>query len=378
MASMTLDPATTVEPSGHINVSLAGLDPKVKFALTTTDAAGTEVGITSNTNRPRRNGTAAVGIYAPPREGLARVTAYQRGVKVAEQSITVKKPPIVVEPVPPTDVPFLERPASGAISRSGGSAVVIENVTIRGSAPNQLGGVAITVRGVRGDVVIRDVDLADVIGGIYIYDCIGTLTIENVRSRNIGDGTIGAGHSNHIQLAESSLTGAIRKSRFLGGRTEDMLSTWHSGGRGQGQELILEDNQLQGLVSDTATTRAWISSSGTGIIISDGAGSPKNGWIIVRRNTLLTPGQVGLQHIDGSGIQTLDNVVYGEKRAGNNNPITSWEGDPKGVIRGNRYYWTNADGSHPDPWMHRSPSGMVLTDNVEDPTIDPNALRIVL
>ena len=121
--------------------------------------------------------------------------------------------------------------------------------------------------------------------------------------------------------------------------------------------------------------RAWSSTSGTGIIISDGAGSPKNGWIIVRQNTLLTPGQVGIQHIDGPGIQTYDNVIYGERRAQNNNPITSWEGNPRGVVHDNRYRWFNEDGYEPAPWFH-SGSALTVTGNVRDTTLDPDTLRI--
>ena len=240
-----------------------------------------------------------------------------------------------------------------------------------------MSGIGITIKNVNGTITIKDVDLSDLVGGIYIYGSTGTLTIQNVRSRNIGDGTIGAGHSNHVQLAESSFTGVISGNQFLGGRTEDMLSTWHSGGRGSGHELVIENNRFQGLVADTPTTRAWTSGSGTGVIISDGSGSSKNGWVIVRNNTLVTPGPVGIQHIDGPGLQTYANVVYGERRPSNNNPITSWEGTPRGVVRDNRYCWTNNDGSQPSPWFH---AGSLLTraNNVKDCGIDPDILRITL
>lgn len=281
-------------------------------------------------------------------------------------------------PTPPAGSPaFGTRPARAPVVIDGGSTVNLSNFTIDGGSLNVVSGIGITIRNVTGSITIRDVDLSDLVGGIYIYNSSGVLTIENVRSRNIGDGTIGAGKSNHIQLAESSFTGAIRGNQFLGGRTEDMISTWHSGGRGAGQELVIEQNRIQGLVTDSATARAWTSSSGTGIIISDGAGSSKNGWIIVRANTLLTPGQVGLQHIDGQGIQTLGNIVYGEKRPKNNNPMTSWEGNPRGTVSGNRYCWTNDNGSMPAPWFAQYGS-MVLTNNTADCSIDPLTLRVPL
>jgi hypothetical protein len=150
-------------------------------------------------------------------------------------AIPTPLPPVIV-PVP-TTTPFLSRPISSPIVKDGGSSVTIENVTIRGGTLNAPFGIGITVRNVAGTVTIRNVDLADLIGGIYLYNCSGTLIVENVRGRNIGDGTIGAGHSNHIQLAECSFTGAIRNNRFLGGRTEDMLSIWHSGGRARAKSL---------------------------------------------------------------------------------------------------------------------------------------------
>ena len=155
-----------------------------------------------------------------------------------------------------------------------------------------------------------------------------------------------------------------------------MISTWHSGGRGAGAELVIESNHLAGLVTDTSTARAWTSGSGTGIIISDGAGSAKNGYIIVRNNTLLTPGQVGIQHIDGPGLQTYGNVIYGERRAQNNNPMTSWEGNPIGVVHDNRYYWINNDGSLPSPWFGYG--SITSTNNVRDASIDPASLRVNL
>jgi hypothetical protein len=248
-------------------------------------------------------------------------------------------------------------------------------VSIDGGTVSNPTGVGITIGNVNGTITIRNVDLADLVGGIYIYNSTGTLLIENVRSRNIGDSTVGAGHSNHIQIATSSFSGSIRNNQFLGGLTEDMISTWRSGGRGAGLELVIENNRLQGLVSDTSTARAWDSDSGTGIIVSDGSGDSRNGYIIVRNNTLLTPGQVGIQHIDGRGIQTYGNVIYGERRRQNNNPITSWEGNPSGIVRDNRYYWTNENGGLPTPWFH-SGSALTVTNNLRDASINPANLVV--
>jgi hypothetical protein len=270
---------------------------------------------------------------------------------------------------------FLSYPSRSKVVHEGGSSFVLENVSIRGGTVSNPTGIGIVIRDVHGTITLRNIDLVDLEGGIYIYGSSGTLRIENVRSRNIGTGDIGSGQSNHIQIAESSFQGHIRGSQFLGGRTEDMVSTWHAGGLGVGKELVIEDNRFQGMVSDTTTVRAWDSGSGTGLILGDGAGSAKNGHIIVRRNTFLTPGQVGIQLIDGPGLQVYDNVIYGQKRHQNNNPMTSWEGDPRGVVRDNRYHWINADGSTPSPWFSAYGS-LTVTGNVRDTTISADSLRI--
>ena len=305
----------------------------------------------------------------------AAISALTNRIDALERRVTeLEKPDPAPAPPPPGVPAFLSRPAHAPYNIGGGAKdVLIENVSIRGGI-----GLAIYIQGVNGDIVIQDVDIADMVGHIFLQNCTGTLTIQRVRSRNAGDGSIGSGKSNHIQLNGCTFDGAIRDSMFLGGKTEDMLSVYQSGGYGPGRELVIEDNALQGLVTDTPTVKAWTSASGTGIIVGDGPGSAKNGYTIVRRNTLLTPGQVGIQHIDGPGIQTYDNVIFGERRRYNNNPITSWEGNPKGVIRDNRYWWTNEDGSHPGPWMHQNPSGMVLSGNVADSSIDPATLQVVL
>lgn len=301
---------------------------------------GPDLKVTGTTTRSRRRITAA-GTYKPP-----------------------EPPPTTGEPA------FLSRPASDALVINGGTDVEITNKSFQG------GVIAITLRNVTR-AWVHHCDWADVVGGVYTDHCTD-VRVEDCRGRNVGDGTIGAGHSNHIQFAETS-GGAIRRNRFLGGRTEDMVSTWRSGGWGLGAELLIEDNHLQGLVSDANGVKAWTSSSGTGIIISDGAGSSRNGWVIVRRNTLLTPGQVGIQHIDGPGIQTYDNVIYGERHPKSNNPMTSWEGTPVASVHDNRYYWLSPSGSLVSPWFGGGVNPQVTaTNNVQDASIDPASLRVVL
>jgi hypothetical protein len=255
---------------------------------------------------------------------------------------------------------------------NGGSNVDLGNFSYVGGSVSAPANIAITLSNVKG-ARIHDVDFANVIGGIYLYQC-EDVVIEGVRGRNVGDGSIGSGHSNFIQFAESR-GGAVRNNQFVGGRHEDMISTWHSGGKGLGQELVIENNQLEGVIADRVDARAWTSTSGTGIILSDGAGSPNNGWIIVRNNHLLNTSQVSIQHIDGPGLQTYGNVVYSQPYALNNNPISSWEGTPQGEVHDNHYRFIKGDGTEPAPWFH-SGSQLYVHDNVRDTTLNPEAMRV--
>lgn len=275
---------------------------------------------------------------------------------------------------PPSDVAFMTRPSRNLVNISDATDVELSNFSIAGGTVSSPQGIGITLTRVKG-AKISFVDFQNLVGGIYLSQC-ENVVIEDCRGRNIGDGTIGSGHSNYIQFADSR-GGAVRRCRFLGGRTEDMVSTWHSGGWGVGQELVIEDNQLEGLIAATSTARHWTSSSGTGIIVSDGGGYAKNGYIIVRRNKLLNPGQVGLQLIDGPGLQVYENIIFGERYSLNNNPITSWEGNPRGVVKDNRYRFIKGDGSEPSPWFH-SGSQLQVTNNVRDTTLTAAALKVVL
>lgn len=291
------------------------------------------------------------------------------------------EPPPPPDPVPPPVEPspssaFLSRSVRSNVVVDGGTDVELSQFSLMGGSLNNPSGIGITLKNVSG-AFIHHIDAKDLVGFIYLYNCTNVV-IEDCRGRNIGDGSIGSGHSNYVQFA-ASRGGAIRRCKFLGGRSEDMISTWHSGGYGVGNELIIEDNQLQGLVADTATARAWTSGSGTGVIVSDGAGSATNGYIIVRHNTLLTPGQVGIQHIDGPGLQTYGNIIYGQQRTGSNNPATSWEGSPVGVFHDNRYYWQSPNGTLVSPWFRGGVAPNIDSyNNTQDASLDPANLIVTL
>lgn len=128
-ASITVTP-TTAAPSQTVDVDGAGFDHKVKFNLTTVDANGGEVGMTTNINRPDRAGAFHVGINVPSTIGTCKVRAYQRNVKVAEATVTVKVAP------PAPVVPGVPRSLTGVV----GDTVV----NLSWQAPTSDGGSPIT------------------------------------------------------------------------------------------------------------------------------------------------------------------------------------------------------------------------------------------
>ena len=93
--SLVIDPKITENPGvalggDNVRVDGTGFDPRVKFALTTFDRDGLEVGITSNTNRPARDGSFHCGIKVPPKMPCL-IQAYQGAKVVACVPVQVKR-----------------------------------------------------------------------------------------------------------------------------------------------------------------------------------------------------------------------------------------------------------------------------------------------
>jgi hypothetical protein len=93
--SWTLMPSIAVTPGvaaagDNVRVDGTGFDPRVKFALTTTDRDGLEVGISSNTNRPAKDGSFHCGIKVPPKMPCL-IQAYQSAKVVACTPVQVKR-----------------------------------------------------------------------------------------------------------------------------------------------------------------------------------------------------------------------------------------------------------------------------------------------
>lgn len=293
---------------------------------------------------------------------LLRVAALEGG--------TVTPPPPPPPPPPPSGTTFLSSPAHAPISLSGQTGGTVGPYSIAGYT----GQSAVTLSNCHGVTVQIDVD--NCLGGVYAVDCTDIIVIGS-RFRNIGDNTIGSGHSNAVQFNRVHGTlSAIRNCKVLGGHTEDMFSIFDSGGDDAAHPIYVEDNQLESPLTDQPLYRAWSSGSGSGTMVESGT------HVVIQRNTYLNVGQGGLGFNGGDDVHYLNNVLYGAQRPQNNVglyglPATSglWE------VRGNRVWWKNAAGTPNPAWK---PGTLVTTpawdpvNTWQDTTINPADLAVVL
>lgn len=278
-------------------------------------------------------------------------------------------PPPVPTPPPPAAGAFLSYPASGVISLNGVSDKTVGPFSIA-DHPTQL---AVTLVNCHRITVLVDVD--NCLGGVYAMDCTDIVT-EDCRGRDIGDNTIGSGHSNFVQYNRVT-GGAIRRNKVYGGHTEDMISIFQSGGPDAAHPLVVEDNHLESPLTDTPDARAWSSGSGTGTMVEDGH------HVVVQRNTYLNVGQGGLGFNGGDDVHYLDNVLYCAKRPGGNVGLYglptssgSWE------VRRNRSYWFNAGGTPNPCWKPDSlatiPADWDTDNHWQDASIVAADLKVTL
>lgn len=203
---------------------------------------------------------------------------------------------------------FGTRPESGIVNCSGRSGVTITGLSFEGIGNDQP---AITIMNCH-DVVISQNDFIDDTEPIYVQDSTN-VTITANRYRNItGPYQRNGSHRGNFTQWQNSFGGSIDHNVGIGGNTEDIVSIFQSGGADSAHPLVIEDNTFQGT--------NWTSASGSGIMLGDGGGS----HVIVRNNTLINPGQVGIGVAGGSDIHVLDNTVYGEQRANSNVGISTW------------------------------------------------------
>jgi hypothetical protein len=232
-------------------------------------------------------------------------------------------------------VPFLSRPVSAKLRITGATDVKISNKSFK----NMENDVAVVIERCQ-NVEITECDFSNVLGGIFILDCTN-VTITYNRFFNIGDNTIGSGHSNCIQF--NNVTGGlIAHNKAKGGYTEDMISIFKSRGVSASEPLVIEYNQLEGV--------DWNSSSGSAIMLGDDGGS----HIVARYNTCLNPGQVGIGVASGSDIHVIGNTVYGAPRKKSNVAIYVWNQYPYDMedieVAENKVRWYHVDGSENPFW----------------------------
>jgi hypothetical protein len=306
----------------------------------------------------------------PPTPRVTTTTA-------APTTTTTLAPPIVVPtpPDPPSAGAFLSYPhQSGPTTINGGNNVVVSNKTWQGFSNKT----ALVISGAH-NVYLHDLDFADNGGDIFLVNCTGQIRIEDIRARNTGDGTIGSGHGNVVQLNNTwdDGTGGIRGVQAYGGDTEDMISIFRSGGVDAAHPLVIENNHLESPLSGPL---AWSSGSGTGINLADAGGHD----IIARNNTLLNVGQVGLQINEGTRVHIVNNIVYGAARPASNTGITQWASGSCGCsgneIAYNRIWWVKSDGTPSSYWSSGTAGVIagVATNIQQDPTINPASLHVAL
>ena len=249
---------------------------------------------------------------------------------------------------------FLSRPRQSAPLNVRGSNVVVANKSWVGFSTRT----CLTVHDAT-NVYIHDVDFAGCSGDIFLVNVKGVVRIENVRARDTGDGSIGAGHGNVIQfnnvwqsageLPDGSAR--IRMIKSYGGDTEDVISIYRSGGIDASHPLVIGSVHVEDPLSGPM---AWSSPSGTCANLADGGGHD----IRLQNSTFLNCGAIGIQMNEpGRNVKALKNVVYGAARATSNVGLSQWSAAPcpsscpGNAYIANRVWWAKSNGTASPMWL---------------------------
>ncbi len=321
-------------PIGHIDRTMVAATASAPFAVLPGSTA-----LPDPSASPNPTDSAAPTPSAPPLPAPVAPGGVSTGPKPTPRATpkpAKAPPPAPRPPASPWSVPFLSRPASGAIVVRDRSNVVISGKRFVNLPGDQ---VAITIENSH-NVTVTANDFSGNIGDIYVVDSTNVTVTWN-RYRNVGNGTEGSGASNFVQFSRTT-GGTIAHNKGVGGNTEDIVSIYRSGGSSAAHPLLIEYNSFEG--------GDWSSGSGSGIMLGDGGGS----HIVVAGNVLVTPGQVGIGISGGTDIHVVDNLVYGAKRAGSNVGISIWNQSPGSCsgneIGGNKVTWYAANGSKNGAW----------------------------
>ena len=263
------------------------------------------------------------------------------------------KPPSTTNP-PPTSQPTSPPPpgtASGPVSISGESNVVIENLSI--SNP---GGPCIRVVG-SSNVTIRNSTIGPCGDWAVFVDTSSGVTVQNntIRTGSSKGGVYGhssgglavlgnkISNSGRNPIQFDKVTGSgnrIEGNSISSSPAEDMISIYKSGGT-SGSWLKVTGNTLK--------DNTGHSQSGSGIMLGDSGGQ----YILVQGNKLTNPGQAGIGVAGGSNIRVLNNTVSSAQFSWSNVGIYVWNqsgGCGNIEVRGNQVNWLNKNGQSNPAW----------------------------
>lgn len=199
--------------------------------------------------------------------------------------------------------------------------------------------------------------------GVAISDCKNIMVIEN-KMEHIRSGVF-AHRSQGISVEKNyfkNIQGPFPRGQFVqfdkvtgaGNRVndnfgeniqgesypEDAINMYKSSGT-ESDPIQIMRNKIRG---------GGPSGSGGGIMTGDDGG----GYIIVKDNILVDPGQYGIAIASGTHIQILDNQVYARQQPFTNVGIYVWnQYAPEcthHIVRGNKVNWTNRDGAKNSAW----------------------------
>lgn len=275
--------------------------------------------------------------------------------------------PAPTQAVNPWSVPFLGRTPSGPVVCNGQSNVTISGKQFVGVGNNQS---AVRIANCH-NVVIATNDFMDVAQPITVINSTNVEISWN-RYRNIigPHRRNGSNQANFTQWV-SSYGGSIHNNKGIGGDTEDIISIFQSGGTDAVHPLIIEYNAFEGT--------NWSSTSGSGVMLGDAGGS----HIIVRYNTLLNPGAVGMGIASGTDIHIIDNTIYGAQRPSSNLGIYVWNqylsACSDNEVARNKVKWYRYDAVM-NPYWNAGNCGTVAgwTSNDWHASIDPLTLHVTL
>lgn len=273
----------------------------------------------------------------------------------------------------PTAGAFLSYPRQSGRQSFSGSNVVVSNRSYVGFTS----GACLTVSNAT-NVWIHDVDFDGCGGAVFLINVTGTVTVERVRARNTGNGSIGSGQGNVVQFNNVwSSAGVVRDVKAYGGDTEDVISVFQSGGTDATHPLVLTDIHVEHPLSGLL---AWSSGSGTCANLADAGGHD----IRLQNSTFLNCGAVGIQMNEPDArVVATGNTVYGAARPTSNVGLSQWSsGDcpstcPGNAYTNNRVNWKKDNGSQSDIWLSGN-YPVSLSGNITNAAIDPATLRVVL